>query len=141
MRGFTMDFGSYNRSATGISSTIIEVSVTFLAVGVNTFPKYDSHYHDFWNNHLNKISYYLCFKQNEDCTREYKSLDLLNGHQWFWSFGQGKVRSVCQVLFITFILTLNNWKNICDCIRLSSVVLESGLSNLASLEFSIVFVK
>ena len=50
MRGFTMDFGSYNRSAYGISSTRIVVSVTFLAVGVNTFPKYDSHYHDCHDN-------------------------------------------------------------------------------------------
>ena len=50
MRGFTMDFGSYNRSANGISSTKIVVSVTFLAVEVNTFPKYDSHYHDCHDN-------------------------------------------------------------------------------------------
>ena len=45
-----MDFGSYNRSAYGISSTRIVVSVTFLAVGVNPFPKYDSHYHDCHDN-------------------------------------------------------------------------------------------
>ena len=50
MRGFTMDFSSYNRSAYGISSSRIVVSVTFLAVGVNTFPKYDSHYHDCHDN-------------------------------------------------------------------------------------------
>ena len=30
--------------------TRIMVSVTFLAVGVNTFPKYDSHYHDCHDN-------------------------------------------------------------------------------------------
>ena len=45
-----MDFGSYNRSANGISSTKIVVSVMFLAVGVNTFPNYDSHYHDCHDN-------------------------------------------------------------------------------------------
>ena len=50
---FQIRKSSYTEHINQVSATRptrIVVSVTFLAVGVNTFPMYDSHYHDCHDN-------------------------------------------------------------------------------------------